>query len=123
MRLNRQEQVDDRMEPVDDDYIFSDFISASSTSSSLVNEDRVHNKLPPSVREFLKKRFGTIARFYSGISVADAADVNGFSRIKDLRRALSALDRGGWERSYHQKVFHVSYYTICKTFGISTIDR
>jgi len=75
-----------------------------------VNEDRVHNKLPLSVREFLKKKFGTIARFYSGISVADTKEINGFSRIKELRRALSALDRGGWERSYHQKLFHVSKF-------------
>jgi len=96
------------MEARNDDNVFSDFISACSSSSSAVNEDRIHNKLPQSVREFLKKKFGTIARFYSGISVADTTDVNGFSRIKELRRALSALDRGGWERSYHQKLFHVS---------------
>jgi hypothetical protein len=96
------------MEVRDDDYIFSDYISVSSTCSSAVNEDTVHNKMPPSVRNYIKKRFGTIARFYSGIPVAETSDVNGFSRIKDLRRALSALDRGGWERSYHQKLFHVS---------------
>jgi len=48
------------------------------------------------------------AQFYCGISVADTTDINGFSRIKELRRALLALDRGEWERSYHQKLFHVS---------------
>ena len=104
--------VDTGMEARDDDNVFSDFVSACSSSSSAVNEDRVHNKLPQSVREFLKKKFGTIARFYSGISVADTTDVNGFSRIKELRRALSALDRGGWERSYHQKLFHVSLFSL-----------
>jgi len=96
------------MEVRDDDYVSSDYISVSSTCSSAVNEDTVHNKMPPSVRNYIKKRFGTIARFYSGIPVAETSDVNGFSRIKDLRRALSALDRGGWECSYHQKLFHVS---------------
>jgi len=104
--------VDVGMEARDDDNVFSDFISACSSSSSTVNEDRVHNKLPLSVREFLKKKFGTIARFYSGISVADTKEINGFSRIKELRRALSALDRGGWERSYHQKLFHVSFVSV-----------
>ena len=93
----------------DDDFIFTDFISVSSIRSSSVNEDKVHQKMPDSVRNFLKKKFGTIARFYSGLTIVDTSDVNGFSRIKDLRRALSALDRGGWERSYHQKLFHVSF--------------
>jgi len=102
--LNRQELMEAR----DDDYIFGDYISVSSVCSSAVNEDTVHNKMPQSVRDYLKKRFGSIARFYSGIPVAETSDVNGFSRIKDLRKALSALDRGGWERSYHQKLFHVS---------------
>ena len=59
-----------------------------------------------------QKKFGTIARFYSGIPVAETSDVNGFSRIKDLRRALSALDMGGWERQYHQKLFYVSVLLI-----------
>jgi len=44
--------------------------------------------------------------------VADTKEINGFSRIKELRRALSALDRGGWERSYHQKLFHVSFVSV-----------
>jgi hypothetical protein len=61
-------------------------------------------------RDFLKKKFGTISRFYSNITTADTADVNGFSRINTLRKALAALDRGGWERSYHQRIFHVRLY-------------
>jgi len=103
-----QHILQELMEARDDDYIFGDYISVSSVCSSVVNEDTVHNKMPQSVRDYLKKRFGSIARFYSGIPVAEPSDVNGFSRIKDLRKALSALDRGGWERSYHQKLFHVS---------------
>ena len=100
------------MEARDDDYIFSDYISVSSTCSSAVNEDTVHNKIPQSVRNYLIKKLGTIAHFYSGIPVAETSDVNGFSRIKDLRRALSALDMGGWERQYHQKLFYVSVLLI-----------
>jgi len=97
------------MQARDDDFIFTDYISVSSVRSSSVNEDRVHQKMPESVRIFLKKKFGTIARFYSGLTIADSSEVNGFSRIQDLRKALCALDRGGWERSYHQKLFHVSF--------------
>jgi len=97
------------MQARDDDFIFTDFTSVSSVRLSSVNEDRIHQKIPESVRNFLKKKFGTIARFYSGLTIADTSDVNGFSRIKDLRKALCALDRGGWERSYHQKLFHVSF--------------
>eukprot|EP00961_Rhodomonas_salina_P137158 1845280-Rhodomonas_salina.3 len=38
---------------------------------------------------------------------------SGFSRMVACRRALEALDRRGWERSYHQKVFHDQYIRAC----------
>ena len=100
-----------------DDYIFKEFITNSSISNDSANEDNIHTQISTSAKEFLKKKFGTIARFYSGMTVSDKSDVNGFSRISNLRKALSALDRGGWERSYHQKIFHVSLKIyICIVF-------
>lgn len=39
--------------------------------------------------------------------------MNGFDRMKNCRRALQALDRRGWERSYHQKTFHDQYIRAC----------
>ena len=71
-------------------------------------DDEAHSGMTSSAREFLKRKFGTLSQFYSGIATADATDINGFTRIKALRSALAALDRGGWERSYHQRIFHVS---------------
>ena len=97
------------MQARDDDIIFSEFISISSVRSWFVNEDKVHQKIPEPMRNFLKKKFGTIARFYSGLTIADTFDVNEFSRIQDLCKALCALDRCGWQRCYHQKVYHVRY--------------
>jgi hypothetical protein len=38
---------------------------------------------------------------------------SGFSRMANCRRALAALDRRGWERSYHQKLFHDQYIRAC----------
>ena len=38
---------------------------------------------------------------------------NGFVRIKRCREALFALDRCGWQRSYHQKQFHEQYIRAC----------
>lgn len=34
-------------------------------------------------------------------------------RMQACRKALAALDRRGWERSYHQKVFHDQYIRAC----------
>lgn len=35
--------------------------------------------------------------------------IDGFSRLRRLRAGLAALDRSGWERSYHQRVFHEEF--------------
>jgi hypothetical protein len=38
---------------------------------------------------------------------------SGFQRISACRRALEALDRRGWERSYHQRFFHDHFIRAC----------
>jgi hypothetical protein len=91
-----------------DDAIFSEYVTISCAAVQHDEDDEAHSSMTKTARDFLKKKFGTISRFYSGISSADTGDVNGFSRINTLRKALAALDRGGWERSYHQRIFHVS---------------
>ena len=91
----------------DDDALFVEYIKCTSNGMMHDEDDEAHTGMTASARDFLKRKFGTISRFYTGINTADTADVNGFTRIKTLRSALAALDRGGWERSYHQRIFHV----------------
>lgn len=38
---------------------------------------------------------------------------SGFERMKTCRTALDALDRMGWERSYHQRQFHEVFLRAC----------
>lgn len=38
---------------------------------------------------------------------------NGFQRIALCRKALEALDTRGWQRSYHQKMFHETFMRAC----------
>lgn len=38
---------------------------------------------------------------------------NGFQRIAQCRKALEALDVSGWQRSYHQKMFHETFIRAC----------
>lgn len=38
---------------------------------------------------------------------------NGFTRMKNCRRALEALDRQGWLRSFHQRMFHDNFIRAC----------
>ena len=37
----------------------------------------------------------------------------GFSRIEKCRQALLAIDRRGWERSFHQRQFHDQFMRAC----------
>jgi len=38
---------------------------------------------------------------------------NGFFRIEKCRRALEALDRRGYNRSFHQRLFHEDFIRAC----------
>jgi hypothetical protein len=54
--------------------------------------------------------------------------VNAFDRIGHCRRALEALDRQGWNRSYHQRQFHEQFIRACarifyKTEPLGTFQR
>jgi len=39
--------------------------------------------------------------------------MNGIKRIQLCRQALDALDRRGWDRSFHQRLFHEEYLKSC----------
>lgn len=46
-------------------------------------------------------------------SYKTAEGMNGFKRIQQCRRALDALDKRGWDRSFHQRLFHEEYLKSC----------
>ena len=39
--------------------------------------------------------------------------MNGFKRMQLCRQALEALDKRGWNRSFHQRLFHEEYLKSC----------
>ena len=44
---------------------------------------------------------------------AEAKTGSGFQRIQKCREALEALDRQGWQRSFHQRLFHDHFIRAC----------
>ena len=38
---------------------------------------------------------------------------DGFYHMQRLNEALNALDRSGWKRSFHQRMFHIDYARAC----------
>jgi hypothetical protein len=38
---------------------------------------------------------------------------DGFARIQQCRDALDSLDRQGWQRSFHQRMFHENFIRAC----------
>ena len=52
-----------------------------------------------------------IARHVSNFAVS--VEMNGLQRLQLCRRALDALDRRGWDRSFHQRLFHEEYLKSC----------
>lgn len=46
-------------------------------------------------------------------SFQNVENMNGIKRIQLCRQALEALDRRGWNRSFHQRMFHEEYLKSC----------
>ena len=47
------------------------------------------------------------------ISVAKEGRFNGFQLMDKCRQALDAIDRRGWQRSFHQRMFHDNFIRAC----------
>ena len=55
-----------------------------------------------------------LERHMSGVDQQAAEEkLTGVRRIQKCRDALSALDRRGWDRSFHQRMFHEVYLKSC----------
>ena len=52
-----------------------------------------------------------LQRFLRSRSGARARD--GFARMQQCRDALDAMDRQGWQRSFHQRMFHENFIRAC----------
>ena len=52
------------------------------------------------LQKYLRQRSGNRAR-------------DGFVRMQQCRDALDALDRQGWQRSFHQRMFHENFIRAC----------
>jgi len=47
------------------------------------------------------------------LMMARTKQCNGFQRMQKCRQALEALDRRGWQRSFHQRMFHDNFIRAC----------
>ena len=77
-------------------------------------QESCENDVSESLKAFFGEKYGSVQNFKQGKKAqgsATAGGKDGFTRLKKLRRALVALDRGGWERSYHQRTFHEHFIT------------
>jgi len=54
-----------------------------------------------------------IGRHMGAYVSSDECKLNGIKRIQLCRNALDALDRRGWDRSFHQRMFHEEYLKSC----------
>jgi len=52
-----------------DDSFFSEYVATSSAAVQHDEDDEAHSGMIKTARDFLKTKFGTISRFYSGIFI------------------------------------------------------
>ena len=71
--------------------------------------DRVTQEKDASDRQRLVRRT-TLQNYLRG---AQKVECNGFKRMLKCRQALEAIDRRGWLRSFHQRMFHDNFIRAC----------
>lgn len=71
--------------------------------------DRVTRERESSER--LKRVRRTALQNY--MTVSKTVECNGFKRMLKCRQALEAIDRRGWLRSFHQRLFHDNFIRAC----------
>ena len=60
----------------------------------------------------------------STATATSASESSGFQRMAMCRKALEALDRRGWDRSYHQRYFHDNFIRACaRVFWKVRVDQ
>ena len=90
--------------------LFSELVHVSTLEHRQDATDCAVDNDAPLVMRYIQEHYGGWNKFLSGPSQdTGQKSCNGFTRIERLRRGLVALDRGGWERSYHQRLFHESF--------------
>lgn len=89
--------------------LFKELVHISTTHAQTTNEAAPSASASLAAKYIYEKYGGWGGFMQPRKTTAENAKVDGFERIQRLRKALSALDRGGWERSYHQRLFHESF--------------
>ena len=65
-------------------------------------------------KETERQRLGTRrTALQNCLSLSTKSECTGFQRIQKCRQALEALDRRGWARSFHQRMFHDNFIRAC----------
>ena len=78
--------------------------------------DRAVDERASATRESTRTATTALERHMRGEPSSAAAEggaLSGLQRIERCRSALDALDRRGWDRSFHQRLFHEEYLKAC----------
>jgi len=85
----------------------------STTSISLDPYYKAYDEMTENKElEFLERntRRTTLDNY---ISTSKGEKFNGFQLMEKCKQALEALDRRGWQRSFHQRMFHDNFIRAC----------
>ena len=93
----------------DDNFDFEELARSFSFQKGSDDTEMRDSGLSKCTIDFIKAKYGNMTNFYNPKPVVETDVMNGFTRIEKLRKALGALDRSGWDRSYHQRIFHVIF--------------
>ena len=82
-------------------YSFEDVYAAyDALMEERARDQEDKGKARNALQKYLRQRSGNRAR-------------DGFVRMQQCRDALDALDRQGWQRSFHQRMFHENFIRAC----------
>ena len=72
-----------------------------------------YDRIARVLREEARRRGTRRTTLENYLGVTSKSECNGFQRMLKCRQGLEALDRRGWQRSFHQRMFHDNFIRAC----------
>lgn len=88
--------------------------------ASLAHYYEAYDRVEAQAAEERSRRSTRLTAIQRALGTRRGGGNDGFKRMQRCRNALNALDRRGWDRSFHQRHFHDNFIRACARIFFKT---
>lgn len=88
--------------------------------ASLAHYYEAYDRVEAQAAEERSRRSTRLTAIQRALGTRRGGEHDGFKRMQRCRNALNAMDRRGWDRSFHQRHFHDNFIRACARIFFKT---